>query len=95
MSQQLSEKDVYDLARKRVKEKKEFYNHVAVYVVINILLVIIWAFTGHGYPWFIWPLAGWGVGIIFHGFSVFVFNRESSWEKNAIEKEAEKIRKGR
>jgi hypothetical protein len=95
MSQQMSEEEVYDLAKKRVREKKDFYNHVVIYVVINILLIIIWAFTSQGYPWFIWPLAGWGVGLIFHGLGVFVFNKQSSWEKSEIEKEAEKIRKGK
>ena len=95
MPPEMSEEEVYALARKRVKEKKDFYNHVAIYAVINVLLVIIWAFTGRGYPWFVWPLAGWGVGLIFHGLDVFIFHKQSSWEVSEIEKEANKIRKGK
>ena len=95
MPPEMSEEEIYALARKRVKEKKDFYNHIAIYVVINLLLVIIWAFTGHGYPWFIWPLAGWGVGLIFHGLDVFIFHKQSAWEVDEIEREADKIRKGK
>lgn len=40
--------------------------HVASYVAVNALLVIIWALTGAGYFWPIWPILGWGVGIASH-----------------------------
>jgi hypothetical protein len=91
----MSEEEIYSIARKRVREKRDFYSHIAVYVVINLLLVIIWAFTGRGYPWFVWPMAAWGVGLIFHGLDVFIFHKQSAWELNEIEKEVDKIRKGR
>jgi hypothetical protein len=31
------------------------------------LLVVIWALTGMGYFWPIWPAVGWGIGILSHG----------------------------
>jgi len=93
-----SEEEIYRIARERVKQKRGFWNHLAVYVVVNIFLVIIWFFTGRGggYPWFIWPLIGWGIGIIFHALGVFVFPKQwpSDWERKQVEKEAEKLRKG-
>jgi len=47
-----------------------------------------------GYPWFIWPIFGWGIGLIFHFLGVFVFTRPSDWERREIEKEMERLRKG-
>ncbi len=93
MSTQSNEDEIYQKARKRVEEKKGFYAHLAVYLVINILVVIIWAVTSFGrYAWFIFPVGGWGVIVILHCLFVFVFNKDARWEKKAVEKEAEKIR---
>jgi hypothetical protein len=93
MASQLSEEEIYELARKRVRQKKDFYTHLAVYIVVNAMLVLIWYFTHGGHPWFIWPLMGWGIGIIFHALDVFVFHNQSGWEVSAVEKEADKLRK--
>jgi hypothetical protein len=95
MSTKLSEEEIYHQARKRVEEKKGFFTHLAVYIVVNIMLVLIWAFaTSGGYPWFIWALGGWGIGLLFHFLGVFVFSKRTDWERREIEKEAEKLRKG-
>ncbi len=95
MSTGMSEEEIYRQAKKIVEEKKGFYTHLAVYIGVNILLVIIWAFpAGGGYPWFLWPLGGWGIGLLFHFLGVFVFSRPSDWERREIEKEVERLRKG-
>jgi hypothetical protein len=93
MPQQMAEEEIYKVARKRVEEKKGFYSHLVTYIVVNAVLVLIWAFTGRGYPWFVWPLGGWGIGLIFHFLGVFAFNRNTAWESKEIEKEAERLRK--
>ena len=95
MATEMSEKELYEAARKRVEEKKGFFIHLAVYICVNILLVIIWAFLADGgYPWCLWPLGGWGIGILFHFLEVFVFSGKTAWEKREIEKEMERLRKG-
>jgi len=95
MSTGISEEELYRLAKKRVEEKKGFYTHLAVYICVNIGLVLIWAFAaGGGYPWFFWPLGGWGIGLLFHFLDVFVFSRSTNWERREIEKEVERLRKG-
>lgn len=48
-----------------------FRIHFAVYIGIQVLLVATWALTsswddGLPFPWFIFPLLGWGVGIAAH-----------------------------
>lgn len=55
------------------KEYKDFYWHLSVYVIVNTALVIINLVSNDDVLWFIWPLLGWGVGILFHALSVFVF----------------------
>ena len=48
--------------------------------------------TWTGYPWFIWPILGWGVGVLFHFLGVFFFSRQSNWDKRAIEKEVQRLK---
>ena len=92
MTTGMSEEQIYEQAKKRVEEKRGFFVHLTVYILVNIMLVLIWRFAnGGGFPWFIFPLGGWGIGIIIHFLNVFVFGRKSN--SAAIEKEAEKIRR--
>jgi len=85
--------EIYEEAKKIVEEKKGFRTHFIVYLCVNALLVIIWAVTGRGFPWFVFPLGGWGIGVLFHFLNIYVFSRETDTKE--IEKEAEKIRKRR
>src|SRR5215218_6722739 len=34
------------------------------FIAVNLVLVAIWAATGAGYFWPIWPLLGWGLGLM-------------------------------
>ena len=95
MTTGMSEQELYEKAKKRVEEKKGFFIHFTIYILVNILLVLIWAFpAGGGYPWFLWPLGGWAIGLLFHFLGVFVFSKETGWEKRELEKEVEKLKKG-
>ena len=89
----MTEEQIYDTAKERVMQKRDFYSHLMVYIVVNAALIGIWYFTRSTYPWFIWPLAGWGIGLIFHGLDVFMFHRGSAWEQREIQKEADRLRK--
>ncbi len=61
-----------EAAIKRLEAKRAFNLHVALYVLVNALLVVIWAFSGHGYFWPIWPIAGWGLAIVIHYWTAFM-----------------------
>ena len=92
MAKQLSEEQVYEEARKRVKVKRGFWGSLIVYAVVNIICFLVWALGGGGYPWFLWVLGPWGILVILpHYLRVFVFGGKS--QTRAIEKEAERIRK--
>jgi len=45
--------------------------------------------VGH-YVWFKWPLIGRGIGVVFHGWSVFVFTGGSRITEKMIETEIKK-----
>lgn len=34
------------------------------YIMVMALLVAIWALTGAGYFWPVWPALGWGIGLM-------------------------------
>lgn len=62
-------------AVKRLKDKRDFRSHAAAYVLVNALLVAIWALSGGGYFWPIWSIAGWGIGLAFNAWAVY-FERQ-------------------
>ncbi len=58
-------------AVRRLKAKRAFAMQAALFVLVNILLVAVWAWTGRGYFWPMWPFFGWGIGRAFFGWSVY------------------------
>jgi hypothetical protein len=42
------------------------YLHLAAYLSVNLLLILINLGTTPGYLWFQWPLCGWGIGLLAH-----------------------------
>jgi hypothetical protein len=79
---------LWQIARKRVA----FKYHAATYIMINIFFWILWYFTGgqhtdEGWPWPVWPMFGWGIGLFFHWLSAYVLPGE-----NSVEKEYEKLK---
>ena len=52
--------------RRRRDERAELAEHVRSYLSVMALLVVIWALTGMGYFWPVWPIVGWGVFVVQH-----------------------------
>ena len=77
-------------AIKRLKDKRDFTAHVLAYVMVNALLVVIWASTSAGFFWPIFPLFGWGIGLAFHAWDVY--SKPATAEKIAAE--MERLRRG-
>jgi hypothetical protein len=88
----MENQEAYEKAKKRVEAKIGFYIHLAVYVGVNVLLIIINLSTSPGYLWFKWPLLGWGIGLFFHGMSIFLFSgrRLREAKERMIEEEMKK-----
>ncbi|NWJ47537.1 MAG: 2TM domain-containing protein [Chloroflexi bacterium] len=86
----------YRQAERRVKAKVGFYWHLASYLVVNGLLIGIYLLTalaasGLYYPWFIWPLAGWGIGLVFNFLAVFIFGDGTYNTNRMIDEEMRKM----
>ena len=47
----------------QVQRWQDFKAHVGAYLLINTVLVIVWALTGGGAFWPGIPLAAWGIGL--------------------------------
>ena len=92
MSKKMSEAEIREIATKRVRARKGFYSHLTAYIIVNLMLIAIWYFTGAGYFWPMWVILFWGIGLVFNAVAVFS-QRDISWETREIEKEVEKIKK--
>jgi len=80
-----NEEELREEAKQRAQAKLGFYIHFSVYVVVNIVLFFVWWFTKDtpvyfsntgtygtvSFPWFIFPLVGWGIGVLGHYLAVF------------------------
>lgn len=80
---------LWHLAQKRVS----FRNHLAVYIVVNLFFWVLWFITGaeiHNegdMPWPVWPMVGWGIGVLLHFTGVYINAGNTS-----LEKEYEKLK---
>ncbi len=77
-----------EIAERRVKQRLELWWHLGSYVIVNVFLIIVWALTGAGYPWFIWVMLGWGIGVAFHIMHYFM-NVQRRVEKAAHDPEGD------
>ncbi|WP_397363181.1 2TM domain-containing protein [Olleya sp. R77988] len=80
--------DSYVRARKHVEELKEFYYNIISYCFVIPFLIFINYKTSWDFKWFWFPMFGWGMGIAFHAYKVFVNDGMlgKSWEEKKIKK---------
>ncbi len=72
------------------EEKRDFFVHLVVYVLVNVMLIAINFLYSPEAIWFFYPLIGWGIGISMH----YLFGVH--WiEKELTEKEAKAEYKAR
>ena len=84
--------EAYQTAKKRVEAKIGFYTHLTVYVAVILLLMVINLLTPSSTIWFQWPMLGWGIGVVLHALTVFVFPDRRGVTEKMIEKEMNKNR---
>ncbi|WP_275140745.1 2TM domain-containing protein [Elizabethkingia meningoseptica] len=78
-----NEELAYKKAAKRVSEIKDFYSNLISYCCVMPFIVVINLMTSRGFYWFVFPLFGWGMGVVIHGFTVFGIGK--SWEERKIQ----------
>src|SRR5213595_3740469 len=60
--------------------------HLAIYIIVNLGLVAIWYYTGTGFPWPLFPILFWGLGVLGHYWGAY-HTTGGGW----IERETQKI----
>ena len=66
-------------ARKQAKKERDFYGHLAKYVLVMSGLVLLNWLTSPGGWWVIWPLLGWGFGLASHAVGTFGTSIGGDW----------------
>ena len=61
-----------DKAVRQLKKKRDFRGHLLVYILVNTFLVVIWLLTDpNGFFWPVFPIVGWGIGVIMNAWDVY------------------------
>ena len=76
----------YQRAKEKVKALKAFYLDLVLFVLVNLFLFLLNITFTPDNLWFVWPLVGYGIGIIAHAIFVFGFSRPYGlgWEEKKI-----------
>lgn len=90
----MNEDEMRKRAAKIAEDKVGFQVHLAIYAAVNAFLVALWYITspstGLVFPWFVFPLFGWGIGIAAHFVAAY---RGEGYVQRVAEKEFERLRK--
>ena len=89
----MSDPDYYRIAKEKVKKKKEFYSNLISWLIVSAFLFGLNLATSPEFIWAVFPFMGWGVGVFFHGLSVFSgpgFSRD--WEEKEIQREMKRLK---
>ena len=78
------------LARKIAERKVAFIRHAISYLVVIVGLAIINNLTYGGYQWWLWVAFGWGIGVVSHFLSAFLYQSGNLVER-LTRKELEKM----
>ena len=87
-----TENGLREQAITQLKKKRDFTTHLVIYVLVNSMLVGIWAVTGGDFFWPIFPILGWGIGLGANAWDVYGRKPISEGE---IEQEISRLRGGR
>lgn len=75
----------YKRAKERIQAIKCFYMHLLVYCLVIPFLFFL-NYNTTDFPWAIFPMLGWGFGLMAHGLSAFnyspIFNKK--WEERKL-----------
>jgi hypothetical protein len=84
--------DLRTMAIEQLRKKRGLQAHIIAYVSVNLLLVSIWYFTGQHFFWPVFFLFGWGIGLVFNIWDVYMPERMT---EERIEQEMQRLSRGR
>ena len=81
--------DLRQAAVTRLRKKRDLQAHALSFVLVNLFLNAIWLLTTPGgFYWPMFPLLGWGIGLAFHVWDVYV---SSNPTEDAIRAEMDRL----
>lgn len=84
----LEQHEIYEYARKRIKQKKQLYFHFIVLFFGAIFLFVVnkWLEFGQPLNWYIWAITIWIFIFILHFIKVFITDSfmNKKWEREQI-----------
>lgn len=80
------------LAHRRARAKMGWFTHTAVYLAVNAGLIVLSLANGGG--WAVYPLLGWGLGLLIHGLAVWVLAPGNSIMARMVERERARLQAG-
>ncbi len=93
MTSPLSPEEIETLARRRASAKLGWYVHAAAFVLVNALLFAMSRYAFGTRPWSIYPLLGWGLGLVLHGVSVFLLGSGDGLRERMVQREREALQR--
>ena len=57
---------------RKILRRRAFWLHATIYAATNVAIFLVWVMVGGGYPWFVFPIIGWGIGLAAHGAAAFL-----------------------
>lgn len=83
--------ELYEDARKRVKQKKLLFFHLVVFVLGSILMYVSNVFLTqdpNAFKWYPWAIAIWAFFFVFHAINVLIVDSfmNKKWEREQIDK---------
>ncbi|HEX2914124.1 MAG TPA: 2TM domain-containing protein [Chloroflexia bacterium] len=102
-SYEINQQEAYREAQRIVRAKLRFYRSLTSYVIVNAVLLVIWFLSVNNsldldglvrvhswnYPWFLWVMIPWGIGLLFQFMNAFVYPRRNS--RSMLEAEMRKM----
>ena len=81
--------DLDRLARRRAAARMGWYVHALVFLAVNAVLATLSLSSGR--HWAIYPALGWGLGLLIHGFVVWVVLGGGGLQQRLVAQELERL----
>ena len=59
-------------ALRQIRKRRDFKTHLFIYLLVNGFLWVVWAATGANFPWPIFPMFAWGIGVGANAWDVYL-----------------------
>lgn len=87
----LADNELERQARRRAGAKLGWIVHALVYVAVNTLLTALSAMGDR--HWALYPALGWGLGLVIHGFVVFVLTGGAGLHERLLQRERQQLQR--